>query len=256
MAEPQDARRPPDRQRGGRGRRHRANHGRDGHRQRSGGARHPVVVGTTDRSVREGELRGGPARAARERAVRPRAGRVHGRPQAGDREIRGGPQRHDLPRRDRRSPPHAPGQAPPRAAGRGVLTRRRKIHAARRRADHRGHQPGPRASSAGGAVPGRPLLPPQRCSGQRAAAARADRGDPGLHPVLRPEILQALPPGGVLDPHTGHGPSPSASLPWQRSRAREPDQADDRPGRSASDPDVPPPAPPERTRRPWCSRCR
>src|SRR5207247_3634200 len=34
---------------------------------------------------------------------------------------------------------------------------------------------------------------------------------------------------------------PSASLPWQRSRAREPDQADDRPGRSASDPDVPPP---------------
>ncbi len=65
-----------------------------------------------DAAVRGRQLRRALRDPARKRALRPRARRLHRRRGAQDRQGRGGRRRHPVPRRDRRDPAGAPGQAP------------------------------------------------------------------------------------------------------------------------------------------------
>ena len=81
---------------------HRADRGRDRHRQGAGGARHPRGQPAPRRAVRGGQLRGAVRGRPRERAVRPPARRVHRRGRRPQGALRGGRRRHALPRRDRR----------------------------------------------------------------------------------------------------------------------------------------------------------
>jgi two-component system nitrogen regulation response regulator NtrX len=103
-----------------------AHHRRQRHRQGADRPRHPPQQRGRQRPVRQGQLRGHPARADRERAVRPRARRVHRRGGQEARPVRGRRRRHDLPRRDRRHDAAGPGQGAARAAD-------RRVHAGRRR---------------------------------------------------------------------------------------------------------------------------
>ena len=92
------------------------------------------------------------------------------------RPLRAGGRRHALPRRGRRHPGAAPGQAAARAPGAGVRAARQHAHAAGGRAHRRGHQPRPRGDGRARGVPRGPLLPPERLPDPAAAAARSARG--------------------------------------------------------------------------------
>ena len=96
-----------------------------------------------DRRLHPAELCRHSRRPHRERDVRPREGILHGRPRRPQGQVRGGPRRHPVPRRDRRHEPHHPGEAPARPAGRGDHSRRQLRLAPGRRADPGGHQPLP-----------------------------------------------------------------------------------------------------------------
>ena len=137
------------------------------------------------RGVRPGELRRDPRGADRERAVRPREGLVHRRDREADRQVRAGPQGHDLPRRGRRHEPAHPGQGAAGAAGGRGRADRLAEDDPGRRAGHRRHQQGPRGGDREGALPRGPLLPPLRDPGPRAAAARAAGGRPAARRALR-----------------------------------------------------------------------
>ena len=125
---------------------HRSGHRRDGHRARNWSHGRSITfpraaAGHSSRSTAP------PCRASCWRAscFGYERRRLHGRPQAQDRQVRSGAPGHHLPRRDRRPPSHASGQAAPRPPGRRVLTHRRQIDAERRCAGRGGHQPGPGA---------------------------------------------------------------------------------------------------------------
>ena len=135
------------------------------------------------RGVRAGELRRHSRDAARIGAVRPRQGQLHRRlsrqaGQAGD-----GGQRDDLPRRDRRDDAAHAGAAAAVSRDRRNPEGRRRT-AARRTANVRvmaATNREPARTDHAGAVPRGPLLPHQRHSHRRAAAARAAR----RHPAAR-----------------------------------------------------------------------
>ena len=164
--------------------------GRDRHRQ---GARRPRPARQQParrRAVRRGQLRRHPRDAPRERALRPRPRRLHRRRHRPAGLLRGGARRHALPRRDRRDPAAAPGQAPPRPPGRrgprrSGRTARSQVDVRILAATHRDLE----ALVARGRVPRGPLLPAQRRLPRRAAAARAARG----HPAPRAAFLVAPP---------------------------------------------------------------
>ena len=85
--------------------------------------------------------------------------------------------RHAVPRRDRRDPARAAGQAPARAAGAHVRARRRREPVPLARAHRRRHPPRSRGDGRGRATFREdPLLPPARRGDPPAAAARAPRG--------------------------------------------------------------------------------
>ena len=96
-------------------RRHRPPAGRVGHRQGAGGPRHPPLQPAGRPPVRGGLLRGHPRHAAGVGDVRARARGLHRRQGAAARQVRAGPRRHALPRRDRR---HAAGAAEPSCCAR------------------------------------------------------------------------------------------------------------------------------------------
>jgi two-component system, NtrC family, response regulator PilR len=77
---------------------------------------------------------------------------------------------HDLPRRDRRDEPARPGQAAPGAAGAPVPPARRHRRGRGGHPRDRGDQPRPVEDGGRGHVPGGPLLPHQRDSGEAAPA--------------------------------------------------------------------------------------
>ena len=79
------------------------------------------------------ELRGHPRDALGKRTVRLRARRVHRRHDAADREVRAGPWRDDVSRRNRRHPADDPGQDPAGPARRHLPAAGRQRHAPIRR---------------------------------------------------------------------------------------------------------------------------
>ena len=150
--------------------------GEFGHRQGAGGARAARLRQAPQRPVRRRQHGGDPARPDRVGIVRPRARRVHRRQHTGIRTLRAGRRRHAVPRRNRR---HADGSADALAAraAAGRIHHRRRPHADQdRRADHRCNQQGSAHPDPAGAVPRRPVLPPERGAAAAAALARTHRG--------------------------------------------------------------------------------
>ena len=164
--------------------------GESGVGQGAGRARHPPQQPAQGRALRAGQLRGHPRGADRERALRPREGLVHRRDREADRQVRAGPQGHDLPGRGRRHEPAHPGQGAARPAGGRGRAHRLPEDDQGGRARHRRHQQGPRGGDREGRLPRGPLLPPQRHPHPRAAAARARRGHPGARAALREAVLR------------------------------------------------------------------
>ena len=79
--------------------------------------RHPSPQPARRRPLRPRQLRRPDREPAGKRAVRPRQGGVHRGRREQDRPLRGGPRRHDLPRRNLQHEPQAAGQAAARPAG-------------------------------------------------------------------------------------------------------------------------------------------
>ena len=99
---------------------------RERHRQGAGRAPDPPGEQAPREPLRRGELRGAARGADRVGAVRPREGRLHRRARPEAREVRAGPRRDHLPRRDRGHEPDDAGQGAARAAGAELRARRRQ----------------------------------------------------------------------------------------------------------------------------------
>ncbi len=84
-----------------------ADHRRERHRQGAGRRGAPPQQPPGQSRLRQGEPRRHLVIALRERDVRPRPRRLHRCPRRSQGPLRGGPRRHDLPRRDRRPRPGA-----------------------------------------------------------------------------------------------------------------------------------------------------
>ena len=159
---------------------HRADRGRDRHRQGAGGARHPRRQPAPRRAVRRGELRVALGGRPRERAVRPPPRRVHRRGRRPQGPLRGRRRRHAVPRRDVGDHAGAAGEAAARRCRRArsgpsattapIPVDVRVIAATNRHLERRDQ---------GGPVPRGPVLPPARLPDPHPAAARAPRGHPG-----------------------------------------------------------------------------
>ena len=115
-----------------------------------------------ERPVRGRLLRRPRGDAAGVGALRAREGLVHRRHRPEEGQVRAGRRGHHLPRRDRRHLAQAAGGPPARAPGAALLPGGRHDGDRGGRAGHRRHPPGPRRGRAGGPLPRRPLLPPQR----------------------------------------------------------------------------------------------
>ena len=100
-------------------------------------------------------------------------------------QVRGGAQRHDLSRRNRRHEPEDAGQGAARAAGAGDRAGRQHVARAGRRARARGHQQGSPGRDPRGTLPRRPVFPAERHPDLRAAAARARRRHSAAGRALR-----------------------------------------------------------------------
>ena len=90
---------------------------RNRHRQGAHRPRRPPAQPARRRPLRPRQLRRAGGEPAGKRAVRPRQGRVHRRHRQQDRPFRGGPRRHDLPRRNLQHESEVAGQAAARPAG-------------------------------------------------------------------------------------------------------------------------------------------
>ena len=198
---------------------------RDRQRQGARGPGHPPAEPAQGPPDGQGQLRGAAHRPRRERAVRPREGGLHRGPDAPDRALRGRRRLDPLPRRGRRAVARGAGQAAARAGDGRVRAAGEPPHDQGRRARRRGHEPRPRRGDQEGALPGGPLLPPQRLPDPGAAAARAGGG----HPGARLDV-----PRGVLLPHgeedhpgpaQDDGRAPALPLAGQRPRAAKRDRA-------------------------------
>ena len=93
------------------------------------------------------------------------------------RPLRSGRRRHPVPGRDRGPGVGSPGHVAPGPPGWGDPAARVHGRSPGRRADHRGHQPGPPPGHAGGDLPGRPLVPAQRLPDRGAPPLRDRRAD-------------------------------------------------------------------------------
>ena len=128
----------------------RADRRRERHRQGTGRQRPAPRQPAARRAVPGDQLRRDPGGDPGERALRPRARLVHRRGGAQDRQVRAGPRRHPVPRRDRRALPRAAGQAAAGARGApGHAGRRKRADRGRFPADRR-DQPGSREGGRGG----------------------------------------------------------------------------------------------------------
>ena len=85
-----------------------------------------------------------------------------------------------------------------------------RAHGVGGRARDRGHEPRPAGHGGGRALPGGPLLPPERHPRRAAAAARAAGGRPAPRRALRAEARAA---GGAADRRRRRRPPSSASRP-------------------------------------------
>ena len=131
------------------------------------------------------QLRRDSRQSAGVRTVRAQEGRVHGRVERPQGQVRKRAYGHDLSRRDRRIA----------AAGQVKLLRVLEAHEIQRvgsdetdrgrHAHRRGDQPQPAAAQRAGQVPRRPVLPAQRDSPDAAAAARAPRRDSAAARLFR-----------------------------------------------------------------------
>ena len=116
---------------GRRQQRHRADPRRERRGQGTGRPGHPLHQPAPRQRLRLPQLRRPLGRPAGQRVVRPRAGGVHRRHRAEDRQVRGRPPGHAHARRDRRDDARAAGQVPPRAGGTPLRARRRQQAASR-----------------------------------------------------------------------------------------------------------------------------
>ena len=92
---------------------------------------------------------------------------------------------------------------------------------ARGRAGHRRHPPGPRGGRAGGPVPRRSLLPPQRDRHPHSPAAGADRGRAAPRAGVRRPARPRARPRGVRHLGGGAAPPHGPRLAGERARAGE-----------------------------------
>ncbi len=211
----------------------RADPRRKRHRQGAARAAAASRVGESRRAVHRRQRRRDSARAGREHAVRPREGLVHRRAAAAHRQVRARQRRHAVPRRDRRSEAGSAGQAAARDPGRRGRARRRltadphPVPADRRdqrrsRARREGRRRSARTSTTASTS--------SRCGCRRcASASRTCRCSPTssssrysarFHKDVRGIAESTL---AMLSHH---------SLAGQHPRAREPDRAARRGGRS------------------------
>ena len=193
---------------GGRDRLHRAHPRRERHRQGTAGHRHPPGQRLPRRAVHPGQLHRHPGVAARIRAVRPRQGLVHRRGEELCRPVPVGPQRHPVPRRDRRHAAAHPGQAAARAPGPADPAGGQFPAGAGERAHHLGHPPQPRGGDQGTRLPRGSLLPAQRGQPGTAAPAPAAGGHPAAgRAFCRPAHRQGRGPGKAVHArgHAGAG---------------------------------------------------
>ncbi len=125
----------PEPRAGGADEQHRADSGRDRHRQGTHRADHSPQQPARRPAIRRLQRRRHSRAAGRGRTVRPRQGRLHRRHRQPGRTLRAGASRHALHRRSRADEHVAAGQAPARAAGTRDRTRRRiAAHQVRRAA--------------------------------------------------------------------------------------------------------------------------
>ena len=137
---------------------------RDRHRQGAGRARDPRCEPAGRPPDHQGELRRPLTGPGGQRAVRARARGVHRRHPAPHRTVRAGRPGDAVPRRGGGAAAGDPGEAAASAAGAGVRAGGRRADAAGGCAADRGDPPRSRRGGRGGALPRRPLLPPQRVS--------------------------------------------------------------------------------------------
>ena len=162
------------------------------HRQGAAGAAAARAVGAGRGAVREGELRGRPARALGERVLRSPQGLVHRGAVRPRRPLPARRPRHAAARRGGRHAVGGTGQAAARRPGRRVRAAGRRAGDARRRARGGVDQQRPRRRGGAGPLPRRPLLSPERGADFGAAAARAQRGHPPLARHFASEIAARL----------------------------------------------------------------
>ena len=149
--------------------RQRADPGRDGHRQGTGGPGHPSEQPAEEQALRGPELRRAEREHPGKRAVRPRERGVHRRLDRSRGQVRVRPRRHDVSRRSGR---HAAGHADQASPGVG----KRRDHPRRlersdqgERAHPFGHQSQPGGRHRGRHVSQRPVSSPE---GGHASACR------------------------------------------------------------------------------------
>ena len=170
---------------------HGARHRGDRHRQGARGAGHPRPQRPARHAAHQGELRGHPRGPPRVGALRPRQGRLHRRHREPPGPLRPRRRGDDLPRRDRHPRPARAGEAAARPAGARVRAGGLGAHGVGGRARDRGHEPRPAGDGRGRALPGGPLLPPERHPGRAAAAAREAGGRPAARRALRAQARAA-----------------------------------------------------------------
>ncbi len=188
----------------GRHQRARADLRRERHGQGTGGARAARAEPAGREAVRGSELRGDSRGADRERAVRAHQGQLHGRARGQDRQIPEGRWRHAVPGRSGRYEPAHAGQGAARAGGAALRAGGRGGIDAGGRARGGGHQQEPGRRDRARQFPRGPVLPAERDSVFRAAAARPARGYSAaggsfparIHHGLRPQA-QGTDAGGV-----------------------------------------------------------
>ncbi len=149
--------------------------GRIGHRQGTGGARHPRGLVACRAAVHRRQLRRHPREPAGKRVLRLSQGRFHRRRRRPRRCLPGRPRRHAVPGRDRRAAAVDAEQAAACDSGARGAADRRGRRKPGQRAHRQRHAPRPRRRSAGLALPAGPLLPAQRDPDPAAAAAREAR---------------------------------------------------------------------------------
>ncbi len=200
-------------------REHRADHGRERHRQGRARAIHPPEEHPQRQAVHRGELQRDSRAADGKRVLRPRQGRVHRRRQAAARSLPRRRHGNAVPRRGRRAADADADQAAARDRGQAGARHRQRAVAAGRRPHHRGDQPRSRRHGRERHVPRRPLFPAQHVPDRHSAAARQQGGHQRAGPIPDAERQRRIgrarhgdrPGGGGLSAGLSRGPATCAS---------------------------------------------